>query len=185
MTFEMFVGLSVAFVTLVTTLAGVYSFLRLRFLPWVNNLITHIRLAFSLLHILSVEFSQNGGSSLKEMVFRNDILNKILLDKTNAAIFYCNSKGECIYVNQAASDLFDMERADMLDKGWLSKIHEDDVIEVWLEWRKAIEAEIPYSMSFRLNNGKICLIKSILQKNSAGCLIGIAGTIDCLTSNAH
>lgn len=136
------------------------------------------------------EFSTNSGKTIKDQLFRIEEKSyladaRIRLIATNlvsTGIFESDPTGECIWVNRALSDLFGLDRGEMLGNGWLSAIDDDDRKRVWDEWQYCIQHKIPYEDEYSVCNRKTnqcysCRVISMTVKNSHDQIMGYFGTV--------
>lgn len=95
-------------------------------------------------------------SSYVEELHGQNLMNtariRILLDKYHIGLFECNSKGECVWVNQALCELYGMEELDMMEHGWLTAVVEEQRGIVLSEWMNSIKNDIPYSWGYNIIN---------------------------------
>lgn len=136
------------------------------------------------------ELKPNGGTSIKDTIRRIDskifeiqARTVVIQDASEKAIFECNASGECIYVNKALSDLFGLERSDMLNKGWLEAVDKEDRINVWKEWNDFIVNDIPYEAEYYIHNKRTgqkikCIALARSFKDNEGKSIGIHGFVE-------
>lgn len=107
---------------------------------------------------LNKDMKINGRriSSYVEELHEQNLMNtariRILLDKYHIGLFECDSKGECVWINQALCDLYGMEEFDMMGHGWLTAVLEEQRGVVLQEWINSIKNDIPYSWGYNIIN---------------------------------
>ena len=136
------------------------------------------------------EFSTNSGKSLKDQIARIDnntrlaeLRSKLVTNSLlTTGVFECDENGECIWVNKACCELFGMSFEEMLGKGWLSGIMEEERTEVWEKWIEDISYGIPYEAIYHVVNRKTgenikCKASTVTHKTVDGKILGYYGTI--------
>jgi PAS domain S-box-containing protein len=136
------------------------------------------------------EFSTNGGKSIKDQITRIDDNTRLseLRSKLVATTllttgsFECSPDGLLTWANKALCDLFGISYDEMLGKGWLSGIDENERADVWFQWMENVENGIPHESVFTVNNRKTnetftCRSNAFTHKNGNGKILGYYGTI--------
>lgn len=103
------------------------------------------------------QLQPNGGASLVDKVTQSvaklEVIEAVqfqLLNHSPDAYYICDQQGECTYANAALCAMFGLARENMLGRGWLTAISEDERLEVWQEWQRCVQAEIPYSNTYTI-----------------------------------
>lgn len=136
------------------------------------------------------EFSKNSGKSIKDQITRIDNNTKvsdsrIRLIATNlvsTGLFECDASGMYTWVNKALSDMFGLEREEMLENGWISAIVAEDRNRVWKNWTECVAQHIPYEEEYTVFNRKTneefsVRVVAIANKNDYGQILSYLGTI--------
>lgn len=136
------------------------------------------------------EFSTNGGKSIKDQITRIDDNTRLseLRSKLVATTllttgsFECSPDGLLTWSNKALCDLFGLSSDEMLGKGWLSSIDEQERADVWFQWLENVENGIPHESIFTVNNRITdesfkCRSNAFTHKNGNGKILGYYGTI--------
>jgi PAS domain S-box-containing protein len=136
------------------------------------------------------EFSKNGGKSIRDQLTRIEgkgyltdaRIRLIATNLVSTGIFECDGEGDCIWVNKALSELFGLDRDEMLGNGWLTSIIDSDRKRVWDEWNYAIEHRIPYEAQYTVYNRKTnklhkCKVISMTVRDTHDVIVGYFGTV--------
>jgi PAS domain S-box-containing protein len=136
------------------------------------------------------EFSTNSGKSIKDRITRIDntikkeeLRNKLLSDSLlTIGSYECDAGGGCVWANKALCEMFGLSLAEMMGSGWLSAICEDDRMDSWLKWLKAIELNIPYESVYTVCNIKTgehfsCQSQAVAHRDAKGIVLGFYGTV--------
>lgn len=68
-------------------------------------------------------------------------------------VYICDSSGRCVEANEFLSEMFGIDREDMLRFGWLSAINPEDYTRVHAEWMNSIQNRLPYRrITYRVEN---------------------------------
>lgn len=139
---------------------------------------------------MTAEFSKNSGKSIKDQLTRIDENTKlsnmrIRLIATNVVstgTFECDETGKTVWVNKALSDMFGLDKDEMLDNGWLTAVVDNERSEVWTEWIFSINNKIPYESEYNVYNKKSnttfkVRVVAIANKTDTGKILGYFGTV--------
>jgi len=99
-------------------------------------------------------------------------------------IFYADSGGECLYVNQTWIEIVGMSESDALGNGWIKGLHLQDKDIVMNEWQKLIEQNSPFKLEYRFQKGeniRWVLGQAIAEINDNDEVVGFVGTITDIT----
>jgi PAS domain S-box-containing protein len=101
----------------------------------------------------------NGGNSLYDITMET---KKVALIERDARHFQwamgekatmeCDSSGQCVWVSRRMAEIFGLEHAEMLGRGWLDAVDHKTRAKVWERWQDAIESRIPYADEFLVIN---------------------------------
>lgn len=115
------------------------------------------------------EFTPNHGTSLKDKIDKIEVglsentkitetnteilriitdRQKWLVDKQNIPIFETDAEGNWTWINDAFTNLVNTSRDELLDKKWISFIHESDRNRVTNEWENAVKNNRNSQISF-------------------------------------
>jgi PAS domain S-box-containing protein len=76
----------------------------------------------------------------------------ILSHKTNLALYVCDAEGNCVAVNEPICELFGLDSADMLGRGWLTALPDDQRLGVYDHWSRSIANGVPYHGEYTVTN---------------------------------
>ena len=153
-----------------------------------NDHSTFISQIASKLDLVLAEVTNNGGSSLKDVVhciehrlYVLEFTSLTVLDHDQVAVFKTNALGQCVWVNRAYARLFDQSREDLLKFGWLSSIVAEQRVAIEDEWVRSVrdQREVSTTYSIKTQSGEIIPVAAkaypILGPNSA--FLGYVGTV--------
>jgi len=149
--------LSIVLAAIIIAVNQTISFIRMYFTEGV--LATQVKEIKGDIHLIKTEVMPNGGKSLADRIIKlgdgferfkaiSEQRWKISLENTPVPIYLNDKNGKCIYVNKALSTLFRMDRADMLNDGWVRRIRNSDMH--FIIWKNSIEKGIPYIDQYTL-----------------------------------
>lgn len=117
------------------------------------------------------EMTQNGGSSMKDMITalsekitkicdnsgalanqfnRLEALQKSIVNTSDRPTFETDPSGACIFANKAYLELVSRAFEDIKNFGWINIIHPDDRQMVKKEWESAVNDNRNFELSFRI-----------------------------------
>lgn len=107
---------------------------------------------------------------------------RILMKSDKYAHFECDATGKCTWVNQAAADLFGVDREDMLGNGWAASIIEEERNQVVKYWQESIRYDVPYTYKYKIFQKKLnkiieLKVTSVTIRDTDGHLIMFCGNI--------
>lgn len=136
------------------------------------------------------EFSRNSGKSIKDQITRIDnntrlseLRSKLVLNNLlTTGVYECDANGECIWVNKTLCEMYGMSFEEMLGKGWLSAVADDERTEVWENWLDDINYGIPHEGEYNIVNKKTglkfkCRVSVVAHKTVDGKILGYHGTV--------
>jgi PAS domain S-box-containing protein len=96
--------------------------------------------------------------------------------------FECSPDGLLTWGNKALCDLLGLSFDELLGKGWLSAVDEEERADVWFQWMENVENGIPHESVFTVNNRKTgesfrCRSNAFTHKTVDGRILGYYGTI--------
>lgn len=77
-----------------------------------------------------------------------------MADQAPIAVWMCDVKGDCIYLNSKWSELTGKLPYDGYGTHWMDLIHPDDQEVTAVEWRKTFEQRAAFDMKFRYENAE-------------------------------
>jgi transcriptional regulator with PAS, ATPase and Fis domain len=84
----------------------------------------------------------------------------IRLDRVENAIgmgiYVADSKGKCIYANSTLSNMFGMDKEDMLNSGWLRAVIDRE--KSYSRWKFCIDNRVPYNDTYEI------LVDGVIKK---------------------
>ena len=141
--------------------------------------------------IVGYQFQKNGGGSTTDKIDRIEIaLSEIserqvidfLLD--DQPKYECDENGHCVRVNYAWRKLTGLSEEDALGNGWLTAIHQKNVVMVRNHWEDFIHNHIPFDVEYIFINPqtkKEILVKSrAIRKDDKKGLKIIIGTVEVI-----
>ncbi len=99
-------------------------------------------------------------------------------------IFYTDTEGHCLYVNEKWTEITGMTAEDAKGNGWVKGVHENDKKRISQEWDKSVEQGVPFKLEYRFQKaGRVrwVLGQAIAEEDSNGEIIGYIGTITDIT----
>lgn len=93
-------------------------------------------------------------SKLSQSKNESDIRHKLAENKLRIAIYICDTKGSCIYVNDYLTELWGVSHDEMLDLGWLSNIVEEERLEIHDNWLESVAKHVPYNAEYTIKNSR-------------------------------
>jgi len=100
-------------------------------------------------------------------------------------IFQCDNAGNVAYTNPRLLQIWGATHAELLDHGWLARVHPDDARSLFARWTVALEAGEQYEHEFRLllPDGAVRWVRgrSAPLRNAVGEQVGAVGTIEDIT----
>lgn len=107
---------------------------------------------------------------------------RIMMKADKFAHFECDAKGRCTWVNEAAAELFGVDREDMLGNGWAASILEEERNQVVKHWQESVKYDVPYTYKYKIfqkKRNKVIELKvtSVTIRDSDGNPIMFCGNI--------
>lgn len=115
------------------------------------------------------QFRPNGGSSIKDSLNRielkqasNENITNFLINSLSVPMFKTDSLGLFTWVSKTYLDIASRDLEELIDWGWLSCIHEEDVDRVRTRWKHSIEEKRIYEDKYRIvtPQGGIILVQA-------------------------
>lgn len=72
-----------------------------------------------------------------------------LLAASPVGVFKCDADGNCYYANDRLSQLLGQPKASMMQKGWMTSVHPDDLGPMYAKWEQCVDEERPYEFECR------------------------------------
>jgi PAS domain S-box-containing protein len=139
---------------------------------------------------LTHEFSPNSGKSIKDQLNRIDdsirlgeLRSKMISNSlVSTGAYECNVDGNCTWVNNALSEIYGLDKDQMLGQGWLSAVKFNERQTVWETWHNSILNDIPYESEYTVVNQKKrnefrVRTVAVAHKNLDGDVLGYYGTV--------
>lgn len=134
------------------------------------------------------ELTYNGGSSLKDQINEIKGLQEARFftqqNQNVTPIYNCDKMGDCTFSNTALANLFGMHYTEMLGKGWLAAIGEDQAERemVFENWMCSVKNDLPFEMEYIVVNQKThekikCRTKAEAQRKKDGEVMFYLGTV--------
>jgi PAS domain S-box-containing protein len=109
-----------------------------------------------------------------------------LSDSNPVGVYQADLDGSITYANPMAQQIFSMSQADLLGRGWLTRLHPDDATRVAREWSQAIAANTPYCTEYRLHvqdeETRTISARSVMLHSEDGQPFGVVGTVEDITA---
>lgn len=154
----------------------------------VSEVLGSIKALESDIREIKKELTYNGGSSLKDQINEMKGLQEARFytqqNQQPTPIYNCNKIGDCTFSNTALSELFGMHYTEMLGKGWLAAIGENQVDReaVYDEWINSVKNDLPFEREYTVVNQKTkekfrCRTKAEAQRKKDGEVMFYLGTV--------
>ncbi len=107
------------------------------------------------------QLKPNGGNSLYDKV--SEAVKVALVERDarhfrwandETAVWECDGDGKCVWVSKKLAELFGMDNAQLLGKGWLTAVEYDERERVWKRWTRSVQQGIPYEDHYIVVNQK-------------------------------
>lgn len=96
-------------------------------------------------------------------------------------IFRTDSTGCCIYVNERWCQIAGLQGAEAIGFGWIDGLHPEDRDLVIAEWAASVEANRPFQLEYRFQNGEGQITwvygQAVAERELTGEIVGYVGTI--------
>lgn len=103
------------------------------------------------------QFKPNGGATIKDSLNRielkqasNENITSFLINSLDVPMFKTDSNGLLIWVSKAYSEIYSSNTNDLMDWGWLTCIHNEDVDRVRIKWKHSIEEKRIFDDTYRI-----------------------------------
>ncbi|MEB3180300.1 MAG: PAS domain S-box protein [Nostocaceae cyanobacterium] len=105
----------------------------------------------------------------------------ILAELSPVGIFYTDTQGNCLYVNQRWCAIAGLTVKEALGKGWVNGIHPDDREQVFEDWYQAAQNNLPFYSTYRFQNSQGITTwvvgQGLPERNTSGEITGYIGTV--------
>lgn len=127
----------------------------------------NITLVSKKLDELIEQFKPNGGASIRDSLNRielrqasNENITNFLINSLDISIFKTNASGLITWVSKGYCDIYDSDHDSLVDWGWLTCIHNEDVDRVRTNWKHSIEEKRVFEDNYRIigKTGAITLV---------------------------
>ena len=163
------------------------------FLPWRDKrrrreeLVGIVNEMKETLNTVAAELKTNGGSSLKDMVYRLDgkvddlkARSRHKDEMSEQSILELDSNWNLRYANCAFRDLVSADENELTHRNYISRIRSDERPRFMAEVRDAVENKMPLEtvVNFRLNDNRYLAVRLHLSPDvrPGGELLGFFGT---------
>ena len=140
---------------------------------------------------LQPELDKTGGE-LSQMTARFTAsleMHSRQLEESGAAMFKLNTRGECVYVNEAMTSLSGLSKQEILEQGLLAAVHPDDRERVGKQWKSYSSGSLPQESTYRLlrENGDVVHVVSSgsLMREKDRTVTGYLGTLLDVSAREH
>ncbi|XZN91836.1 MAG: PAS domain S-box protein [Microcoleus sp.] len=128
-------------------------------------------------HRLGIEIAERRKSEARY---------QILAEVSPVGIFYTDTLGNCLYVNERWCQIAGISCEEAFGTGWVKSIHADDRQRVFSEWYRAAQEKLPFKSEYRfqnLDNDSVRWVfgQAVGQIDENGEVKGYVGTITDLT----
>ncbi|MEZ2227023.1 MAG: PAS domain S-box protein [Microcoleus sp.] len=115
---------------------------------------------------------------------------QILTEVSPVGIFYTDTLGNCLYVNERWCQIAGITCEEAFGTGWVQSIHPDDRQRVFAEWYRAAQEKLPFKFEYRfqnLDNDSVRWVfgQAVGQIDENGEVKGYVGTITDITERKH
>ncbi|MEZ2232889.1 PAS domain S-box protein [Microcoleus sp.] len=115
---------------------------------------------------------------------------QILTEVSPVGIFYTDTLGNCLYVNERWCQIAGITCEEAFGTGWVQSIHPDDRQRVFAEWYRAAQEKLPFKFEYRfqnLDNHSVRWVfgQAVGQIDENGEVKGYVGTITDITERKH
>ena len=124
-----------------------------------ENMITLTKTVSDMGEIVKRELTTNGGASMKDVMIQTRDIAHIAAARANAisnhsrfSMFECDPSGKCVFANESLCEMFGLDRAEMIEYGWLGAIVDEERAATNDAWAKAVKEHIPYSWNYHIKN---------------------------------
>ena len=116
----------------------------------------------------------------------SDARYQTLTEISPVGIFYTDTSGNCLYVNERWCQIAGMTCEEAFGTGWVQSVHPDDSQRVFAEWYRAAQEKLPFKSEYRfqrLDNGQVrwVLGQAAAQVGEDGEIKSYVGTITDIT----
>lgn len=142
---------------------------------------------YNLANKIYLEFSPNGGSSLKDQINRLESFFKASLRMHGKLFWIFDKNGKCIDVSEELCVLLGKSPNQIYGDGWINTIDKKDSTRVLEQWVLSTDRKIEFNEEYSLISSTHDLIKirshripMFVNKNHEYDLIGYLGWIDVI-----
>ena len=94
----------------------------------------------------------NHFDALEAKCLANEAFIDSIVRLKKEPAYICDPSGECILASDSLCELFGLEHEDMLGRGWLAALANEDRDKVWDKWYASIAKRIPYDAEYPVRN---------------------------------
>ena len=165
-----FISLAIAFIIVVGNIRYLHSLLKTIVSVFEKTMVLIVKVC------LTASLAESNSEKIKKInqdiyinnlklkdyvldIYSQTLINtgrlRILMKSDKFAHFECDATGKCTWVNQAAADLFGVEKEDMLGNGWAASIIEEERNEVVKHWQESVKYDVPYTYKYKILQKKL------------------------------
>ncbi len=108
-----------------------------------------------------------------------------LAESSPVGIFYVNTRGQCLYVNDRWCQLVGVTQEQALNSNWMTRVHDDDRLKVLQAWEQLVTQQDRFHLEFRINlpdSGILWVLgMATAQLDDAGRSVNFVGTLTDIT----
>jgi PAS domain S-box-containing protein len=129
----------------------------------------NVKLLDTKLDGLIEQFKPNGGTTIKDSLNRielkqasNENITSFLINSLDVPMFKTDNSGLFIWVSKAYADIYNSDHDELMEWGWLTAIHIEDVDRVRTRWKHSIEEKRVFEDNYRVvdSTGKVTSVRS-------------------------
>lgn len=128
----------------------------------------------------SIVNDKTQNKKFEKAMDRHGLNNNAVLDKLNSLIWTIDQEGKCTYMNRAMTDFLGTTLEKVINAGWLSYTHPEDIEMCHSKYIELIKKRLPLKFQIRLmhNSGEYrwMIGEGTPLYNSDGDFIGYAGS---------
>lgn len=109
-----------------------------------------------------------------------------LTEVSPVGIFHTDASGYCLYVNKRWCEMAGLTSGQAIGNGWRVAIHPDDREQIWAEWERAMQENLPLRSEYRFQrpDGVTTWVvgQAVAQKGETGEIIGYISAVTDITN---
>ncbi len=140
-------------------------------------------------HWMTIQRDTTVQNEIREKLLDGESRQRFLTETMPQLLWTADSEGRCTYVSRSCAEFLGMESREVLDGGWFSCVHPDDLAITAARWREAVETGTNFSVEYRLrrNDGQYLwfLHRASPRRNESGKIIEWVGTSTDIAMQKH